>query len=137
MRGARIMWNRQVLGAAAFVAMAAAGFAASSQEVGPHGYPISQTPRPEQPIPADCDRACLEHVTDQIAEAMVAHDPSRLPLSKHVRYTEGGAELKVGDGFWATASGLGNYKHYFADPAVGEIVVMRTMTEGNPRKNGL
>lgn len=127
-----------LLACAAAGALLGTGTAAMAQApvLGPHGYPISQTPRPEQPIPADCDRACLEHVVDQIAEAMVAHDPSRLPLSKHVRYTEGGAELKVGDGFWATASGLGNYKHYFADPDVGQIVVMRTMTEG-AKKNGL
>jgi hypothetical protein len=128
------------LGAAAMaLGMAAIGGAAFAQgagPVGPHGFPISQTPQPAMPIPADCDRACLEHVADQIAEAMAAHDPSRLPLSKHVRYTEGGAELPVGDGFWATASGLGSYKHYYADPAVGEIVVMRTMTEGKERKPG-
>jgi hypothetical protein len=132
------MRSRLVAGAAALVALMLAGGSATAQapQVGPHGFPISQTPQPPLPIPANCDRACLEHVTDEIAEAMVAHDPSRLPLSKHVRYTEGGAELKVGDGFWATASGLGAYKHYFADPEVGQIVVMRTMTEG-AKKNGM
>ena len=98
--------------------------------VGPHGFPISQTPAPPMAIPANCDRGCLEGVVDQIADAMVAHDASKLPLAKHVRYTEGGAELPVGDGFWATASGLGPYKHYFADPDVGQVVVMRTMREG-------
>src|SRR3954468_11574819 len=85
--------------------------------VGPHGFPISQAGPPPMAIPADCNRACLEGVVDKIAEAMVAHDHSGLPLAKHVRYTEGGAELPVGDGFWATATGLGSYKHYFADPA--------------------
>ena len=132
------MRNELFAGAAALAALVLVGQPAAAQapEVGPHGYPISQTPRPEQPIPANCDRACLEHVVDQIAEAMVAHDPSRLPLSKHVRYTESGAELRVGDGFWATASSVGGYKHYFADPEVGQIVVMRTMTEG-AKKNGL
>ncbi|MGZ5272604.1 MAG: hypothetical protein ACXWC6_18495, partial [Ramlibacter sp.] len=132
--------------AAALVAVTAAGFAiAKTAEapppeptVGPHGFPISQAGPPEQPIPADCDRACLEGVADQVAQAMVAHDPSRLPLSKHVRYTEGGAELRVGDGFWATATGLGTYKHDFADPAVGQIVVMRTVQEGHgPNKDAL
>ena len=111
---------------------------AADPEVGPHGFPISQAGPPPMPIPANCDRACLEGVSDRVAEAMVAHDPSRLPLSKHVRYTEGGSELPVGDGFWATASGMGAYKHYFADPAVGEIVVMRTMQEGHgPNKDVL
>ncbi len=98
--------------------------------VGPHGFPISQTPRPPQPVPSNCDRACLEGLADQVAEAMVAHDASKLPLSQDVKYTEGGSKLKVGDGFWATASGFGAYKHYFADPDDGQIVVMRTMKEG-------
>jgi hypothetical protein len=128
--------------ALAALTMAAIGGAALAQasapQVGPHGFPISQTPQPPMPIPADCDRACLEHVADQVAQAMVAHDPRSLPLSQHVRYTEGGAELQIGDGFWATATGLGTYKHDYADPEVGQIVVMRTMTEGNgPNKDVL
>jgi len=128
--------------AAAFFAAAGLAFGLTASatlaqpEVGPHGFPISQTPAPPMAIPADCDRACLEAVADQIAAAMVAHNPSSLPLSSHVRYTEGGSELPVGDGFWATASGLGAYKHFYADPEVGEIVVMRTMTEGAERKPG-
>ncbi len=40
----------------------------------------------------------------------------------------------MGDGFWATATGVGAYKHEYADPAVGQIVVMRTMREGAERK---
>ncbi len=99
--------------------------------VGPHGFPISQTPRPEQPVPSNCDRACLEHLADQVTDAMVAHDPSSLPLSKDVKYTEGGSILTIGDGFWATATGKGDYVHYFADPDAGQIVVMRTMKEGH------
>ena len=128
---------------AAFVAaagLAGAGMAAAKSNpapapapeptVGPHGFPISQTPKPQSPIPADCDRACLEALNDQVAAAMVAHDPSTLPLSKDVKYTEGGSILPVGDGFWKTATGLGTYKHFFADPAVGQVVAMRTMKEG-------
>jgi hypothetical protein len=109
---------------------------AAEPDVGPHGFPISKAGPPPMPIPADCDRACLEGIADQITAAMVAHNPASLPLSKSVRYTEGGSVLKVGDGFWATASGAGGYRHYFADPAVGQVVVMRTMTEG-PARNGL
>ena len=114
----------------------ASAAAAAEPTVGPNGFPLSQAGPPPMPIPADCDRACLGAVADQIAAAMVAHNPSSLPLSSHVRYTEGGSELPVGDGFWATATGLGAYKHEFADPAVGEIVVMRTMKEGAERKPG-
>jgi hypothetical protein len=115
---------------AGVAALAVAG-AAVAAEVGPHGFPISQTPRPSYPIPANCDRACLEHVSDMVAQAMVSKDVASLPLSRDVKYTEGGQPLKVGDGFWGTASGVGQYVHYFADPDVGEVVAMRTMREGS------
>jgi hypothetical protein len=55
----------------------------------------------------DCDRACLNGFTDQFLAALVAHDPSRLPLGRGVRYTENGQALRLGDGFWGTASSLG------------------------------
>jgi hypothetical protein len=32
------------------------------------------------PIPLDCNRACLEGLIDQYLKAVVAHDPSKLPL---------------------------------------------------------
>ena len=68
------------------------------------------------PIPLNCDRTCLEGLINQYLAAVVAHDPSKLPLSKDVKYSENYQMLEVGDGFWKTASGVGNYKHVFADP---------------------
>ena len=35
-----------------------------------------------------CDRACMVALTDQYLAALVKHDPSSLPLSKGVRFTE-------------------------------------------------
>ncbi len=68
-----------------------------------------------------CDRACLNGIVDQYLAAMVAHDPSHLPLAKEVKFTEDGVPLKLGDGLWATASGLGSYKVYFAEPETGGV----------------
>ena len=81
------------------------------------------------PIPLDCNRACLENVVDQYLAALVAHDPNRLPLSKDVSYTENNQMLEVGDGFWKTAEGRGNYTHIFADPVSGQVAFMGTMQE--------
>jgi hypothetical protein len=39
---------------------------------------------------ASCDRACLEGFVDQYLAALVAQDPSKLPLAKNARYTENG-----------------------------------------------
>jgi hypothetical protein len=83
------------------------------------------------PIPLKCDRACLERVLDQYLEAVVAHDPKRLPLSADVKYTENSQVIAVGDGFWKTAQGIGNYKHYFADPEFGQVAFMGTMREAD------
>jgi len=81
------------------------------------------------PIPLNCDRACLENVVDQYLHALVAHDPSRLPLSKDMMYTENNQVMDIGDGFWKTAEAIGNYRHIFADPEVGQVAMMGTMRE--------
>ena len=104
----------------ALVLMAAALFAS---------YSTLQVHASTGPIPLNCDRACLEGVMNQYLGAVVAHDPKRVPLSEDVMYTENDQILKVGDGFWKTAAGLGNYKHYFADPEMGQVVFMGTMQE--------
>src|SRR5438046_1356136 len=84
-------------------------------------------------IPLNCNRACLENLIDQYWAAVVAHDPKRLPLSKDVMYTENDQVMEVGDGFWKTAEGRGNYTHIFADPEFGQVSFMGTMREaGGP-----
>jgi len=81
------------------------------------------------PIPLNCDRACLENLVDQYLTALVAHDPKRLPLSKDVMYTENSQALEIGDGFWKTVEGRGNYTHIFSDPEFGQVAYMGTMRE--------
>ena len=80
-------------------------------------------------IPLNCNRACLENLVDQYLAAVVAHDPRRLPLSREVKYTENDQVMEVGDGFWKTAEGRGNYTHIFADPEFGQVAFMGTMRE--------
>jgi hypothetical protein len=77
----------------------------------------------------DCDRACLNGFVDQYLAALVAHDPSRLPLERGVKFTENGQVLKLGDGLWGTASGIGSYKIYAADPQTGEALYMGVLQE--------
>ena len=80
-------------------------------------------------IPLNCNRACLEDVVNQYLAALVARDPQRLPLSADARYTENDQVIHLGDGFWKTVEGLGNYKHIFADPEFGQVAFMGTMRE--------
>jgi hypothetical protein len=87
-----------------------------------------------RPAPADdCDRACLNGVVDQYLLAIVAHDPSRLPHAASVKYTENNVELQLGDGLWATATGMGTYKVYMDDPAAGQVGFFGVVEEdGHP-----
>jgi hypothetical protein len=69
-----------------------------------------------------CDRACLARVADEYFAAMVAHDPSKAPLAKDVRFTEQTQVKAIGDGLWKTASeGPTSFKIYVPDPVVGQI----------------
>lgn len=68
----------------------------------------------------DCDRDCLEDLTESVLKSMVANDPSRLKTTPDVRYTENGQPLALGDALWATADGLGDYRLHFADPVSGQ-----------------
>ena len=68
-----------------------------------------------------CDRACLNGFVDKFLAALVAHDPAKLPHSANVRYSENNVMLRLGDGLWATADGLGGYKIYIDDPQAGEV----------------
>jgi hypothetical protein len=62
-----------------------------------------------------CDRACLGDLVTQYLQDMVAHHPSALPVTKNVRFTENGQVMKLGDGLWRTASGLGSYRQDILD----------------------
>jgi hypothetical protein len=80
-----------------------------------------------------CDRACLEGFVNQYLEALVAHDPTKLPMTPDVRFTEDDILLKPGEALWRTASGLGTYKLYFADPQAGQVGFFGTIREnGRP-----
>jgi hypothetical protein len=81
------------------------------------------------PIPLNCNRACLENVVEQYLAAVIAHDPKKAPLSQDVKYTENDQVVAIGDGFWKTAEGRGNYTHIFADPEFGQVAYMGTMRE--------
>jgi hypothetical protein len=82
------------------------------------------------PIPARCERPCLEQLVEDYLAAVLAHDPKRLPLSAEVRYTENEQRVAVGEGFWQTATGRGAYNHHFADPVMQQTAWMGTMREG-------
>ena len=68
-----------------------------------------------------CDRACLEGKVNQYLAAMVAHDASKAPFSKNLKFTENGVKLPPTEGLWFTSSGLGDYRFYVSDPQAGQV----------------
>ena len=64
---------------------------------------------------ADCDRACLKGMITNYVDAIVAHDPSRLPLAANVRFTEDSQDLKLGDGLWKTVTKKGDFRQDYLD----------------------
>src|ERR1035441_6051931 len=69
-----------------------------------------------------CDRTCLIGMVDRYLAAMVKHDPSDLPLSKTLKYTENTATIPMGDGLWMGASeGPGTFRIYAADPTSEQV----------------
>lgn len=117
----RFARNSFVLAAALFLA-ALASIPARAQSAAP---PADYNPN----FNYDCDRACLNGFVDNFLAALVAHDPSRLPLGREVKYTENGQVLHLGDGFWGTASALPTYKIYADDPQAGQVMFMGVLQE--------
>lgn len=76
-----------------------------------------------------CDRACLENFVDLYLEALIAHNPAKVPLSPRVKNTEDGVRLNPGDGFWRSAKGKGSYRLFVTDTETGQVGFMGTMRE--------
>jgi hypothetical protein len=76
-----------------------------------------------------CNRTCLNQFVDKYLDALVAHDPSRLPLASDVRFTENTVRLSLTEGLWKTATGLGSYKLYMADPWAEQAAFMGVVLE--------
>lgn len=64
---------------------------------------------------ADCDRSCMTTMISQYVDALVAHDPSKLPLADNVRYTEDSKAIKPGEGIWQTATAKDAFRHDYLD----------------------
>ena len=86
------------------------------------------------PAPTHCPRACMTELMDRYLDALVRHDPSGLPLSKGVRFTENTEEIKIGEGLWISSSkGPTSFKVYAVDPASSQVAFYGLMEErGRP-----
>ena len=86
---------------------------------------------------AVCDRACLEGFVDRYLDAVIAHEPTLLPLARNAGFTENGVRLEIGDGHWKTVTGKGTYRILVTDPAAGQVAMIGTVREEAREPNGL
>ena len=63
----------------------------------------------------ECDRDCLTDLMTQFIDAIVAHDPSRLPLAENVKYTEDSRLARLGEGIWQSVTGKGTFRQDYVD----------------------
>jgi hypothetical protein len=83
-------------------------------------------------LPAHCDRACLINVMNDYLAALVAHDPSRVPLAPNVEFVENTQVLHPGEGLWKTADALPTtFKIYVPDPVSEQVGFMGVMRANN------
>jgi len=85
-----------------------------------------------------CDRDCLKGLADRYLAALVAHDPSKVPLAADVRMVENARRIQPGEGLWKTATaGPSGFEILVPDPysqQVGGMVMMQA--EGKPAQVG-
>ncbi len=68
---------------------------------------------------ADCDRECLRGTITQYLNAMAAHKPASLAVSDKLKFTEDTVTMKLGEGLWKNASGIGTYRQDILDVRQG------------------
>ena len=78
---------------------------------------------------ADCNRTCLEGFVDRYLDAVIADQPSAVPLAPNVRFTEDGQQLVIGDGLWNTMRAKGRYRLFVSDVPAGQVAFFGTIEE--------
>ncbi len=77
----------------------------------------------------ECTRACLEGYVDRYFKAVIDDDPSEVPLSINVRFTENGQRLPIGEGLWKSMKAAGKYRLFVTDVPAGQVGLITTVEE--------
>ena len=99
------------------------------------GTALAQAPgQPSAVIKVDCDRDCLIGFARRYADALAHRDPTRVPISPRVRFTENNVEMPLGnDGLWGTANAVWDEALEVADEETGNVAWFGIVEEhGNP-----
>jgi hypothetical protein len=79
-------------------------------------------------------RDCLIELVDAYFDALVAHDPARLPFAQNVYFVENIDHKPIGEGLWRSASAAPSaFRIYVPDPVSKEVGFLGMMEEeGKP-----
>jgi len=99
------------------------------------GVAFAQAPgQPSAVIEIDCDRDCLIGFARGYVDALAHRDPTRVPISPRVRFTENDVEMPLGnDGLWGTVTAVWDEALEVADEQTGNVAWFGIVEEhGNP-----
>jgi len=87
----------------------------------------------------DCDRACLIDMANDYAAALVAHDPSDVPLADTLVTVENAKRIGRGEGLWRTVTGgPTEYRIHVPDPVSQQVGLLAMMeVDGKPALVGI
>lgn len=82
--------------------------------------------------PAACDRVCLKGLADQLLDSMVAHDPSKLPLTQPYAATENSvpSALNMMAAWRTTTAAPASGRFYVIDPVSQQVFLVVSVKEG-------
>jgi hypothetical protein len=99
--------------------------------------PPAVTPAGDASESADCDRDCLTALTKSYLAAVVAGDPSAVPLATDIAFVENVTRMQPGEGLWASAtSGPASFAIYVPDVVqqqAGFMGVLERQGENGPQ----
>ena len=94
---------------------------------------FSTAARAEYKPRIECDRQCLAGFMDTYLKALIAHDASKLPVTKNVKYTENGVRLNLTDGLWHTVIAMPTYRVDVIDEEAGTVGLLGIINENGNR----
>jgi hypothetical protein len=77
----------------------------------------------------DCGHDCLIGFARRYMDALVHHDPSRVPFAKTVEFTENDVVIPIGSGLWGSISAASPDALLAADPDTGNVAWLGSVEE--------
>jgi hypothetical protein len=79
-----------------------------------------------------CDRDCLNGMVDSYLAALVAHDPTKVPIADDYKFVENIHAMKVGEGLWTNATAVPTtFAIYVPDPVAEQVGFLGMMQQDN------